>query len=123
MSLTTIGRSAALALLLTALLLAFGPLTVIQNASAGPAGAKYVCVYVPAWMKDEDSNWKHVDEQKFNRDLQTTLNDLANQGYEIDQILPLMRGRMESGRVNDGAWGSGYAVTQGVTVVAHLPAR
>jgi len=81
-------------------------------------GSPYRCVFVSASLGTGVSNWKRVNDTALARDVERALENLAEDGYEAIAITPIAQGRHESERVRDGAWGTGFGMTQGVLISA-----
>ena len=90
-----------------------------ETAYAG-TGYEYKSIFVSAPLVDgeDDPGWKQVDEKGFLRDLQLALNKLGYEGYEVVEVTPILKGRLDTGNVRHGTWGGGFSVTQGVMVTA-----
>lgn len=90
-----------------------------ERAYAG-TGYEYKSVFVSAPLIDgvDEPGWKQVNEKDFLRELQLTLNRLGYEGFEVVEVTPILKGRLDTGNVRDGAWGGGFSVTQGVVVLA-----
>ena len=92
----------------------------LPEAAYAGTGYEYKSVFVSAPLIDgeDDPGWKQVDEKEFRRELQLALNKLGYEGFEVVQVTPILKGRLDTGNVRHGTWGGGFSVTQGVTVIA-----
>ena len=86
------------------------------------AGTEYeyksIFVSAPLVNGEDGPGWKQVDEKEFLRELQFALDKLGYEGYEVVEVTPILKGRLDKGNVRHGTWGGGFTVTQGVMVLA-----
>jgi hypothetical protein len=92
----------------------------LPEAAYAGTGVEYKSVFVSAPLVDgqDDPGWKQVDEKEFRRELQLALDKLGYEGFEVVEVTPILKGRLDTGNVRHGTWGGGFSVTQGVMVLA-----
>ena len=86
---------------------------------------EYKSVFVAAVVNEEAeaTGWKQVDEKEFMEYLRYALDRLADDGFEVIEVTPITRGKLDSGGVRHGVWAGGYSVTQGVVIFAEKQSK
>ncbi len=97
----------------------------LPEAAYANTGYEYKSVFVSAPLKDGegDPGWKQVDEKEFLKELRLALSKLGYEGFEVVEVTPILKGRLDTGNVRHGTWGGGFSVTQGVMVLAKKPSE
>ena len=117
------------AIVVTVVLGALGVVLCLGAGQEPDQAAQYKTVFVATVMQPGRGGVSDVapDGPKFAQGVQTAITNLARQGYDVVETIPVIRGnyRWETGTPRDSmdsasafGYGYGYSYTSGVTIVA-----